>query len=338
MQGALAAWIGERLGGGPWTVASAHRSTEGFSWETHALELTDGTQTRGFIVHRVPRAGLMRPYEPGTLFALRRAVAGHVPAVPMPATLWLDAAGEATGRPLYVVERVEGEVPTQWTSDAFFGTEAARAAVADQLMGIAAALHAAPVDLAPPGLTGAGDHDPLAHLRRWEAVYLDEELGPEPVLDWGFAWLHAHAGDVSGRIALLHGDLRTGNYIVRDGRIVALLDWEDAHVGDPVQDLAHCAFRMFRGRTRMPSGLVPLDDLLARYEAAAGWAVPRAAFHFWTVFEAVYTTVTMHRAAAIFAAGETDDVRYAALGTQAHHNHRFVLDAIEAAERGEAPR
>ena len=143
---------------------------------------------------------------------------------------------------------------------------------------------------------------------------------------------------MSGRRAVLHGDLRTGNYIVRDGEIVALLDWEEAHVGDPVQDLAHFALRLFRGRTRQPSGLVPLAELLAGYEKAAGWEVPQGSFRFWSVYEAVYTTVTMHRAGSLFARGATDDVRYAALDYQAHHSQRHVLDYIEAAQSGAVPR
>jgi aminoglycoside phosphotransferase (APT) family kinase protein len=337
----IAAYLAHQLGAREWRIASFRRSVEGFSWETYAIGLAwiaaDGEHEERFIVHRVPKAGLLRPYHPRTLFELRRAVA-EIDAVPMPASLWLDEEGTATGRPLYVVAHVDGVVPTQWATDGFFADEAARRDVARELMGIAAALHAAPVSLAPADLRGAPQQDPLAEVRHWFDVYTNERLGPEPVLDLGFAWLFEHSRDVSERLSVLHGDLRTGNYILDDGHIVALLDWEESHVGDPVQDLAHCALRLFRGRLRQPSGLVPLPDLLALYEEAAGWEVPRPAFHFWTVFESVYTAITQHRAASFFAAGETDDVRYAALGTQAHHNHRYVIDAIESADHGEALR
>ena len=336
----IARFIGARLGADDLRVSAFRRSVEGFSWETYALSVAwteDGTaRDRDLIVHRLPEAGLLRPYRVRPLFELRRAVFG-LEGVPIPETLWLDEEGSATGRPLYVVAAIAGEVPTQWTSDASFRDDRERAEIARQLMGIAAAIHSAPIEVAPEGLRGVGDQDPIGEVRYWHDLYASEGLGPVPALDWGFAWLLANADRVSERRAVLHGDLRTGNYIVRDGRIVALLDWEEAHLGDPVQDLAHCALRLFRGRTRQPSGLVSLGELLDLYEQAAGWAVPRDAFHFWTVFEAVYTAVTQHRAASIFAAAETDDVRYAALGYQAHYNHRYVIDAIEAAEAGEPP-
>lgn len=334
-------FLAERLEAKRWTKTQFWRSVEGFSWETYQVGLdwtaSDGDHSGGFIVHRVPSAGLLRPYRPRALFELRSSI-GALTTVPIPATLWLDEDGTATGRPLYVVERVVGDVPTQWSSDGFFSDDSQRTQIADQLMEITAILHAAPLTLAPSGIRGASEQDALAEVRYWYDIYMNEDLGPEPILDYGFAWLFANSQDVSGRLAVLHGDLRTGNYMVRDGRIVALLDWEESHVGDPVQDLAHCALRLFRGRTRQPSGLVPLNELLAAYERAAGWEVPQAAFHYWTVFEAVYTAITQHRAAAIFAAGETDDVRYAALGSQVHYNHRFVIDAIESAELGEVPK
>jgi aminoglycoside phosphotransferase (APT) family kinase protein len=336
---AFAAFIGMRLGLEQTEPTSFRRHVEGFSWETYEVGVRgsrEGAQLEEeFIVHRVPAAGLLEPYDPRPVFQLRRALE-PVEGVPVPATLWLDESGEAGGRPLYVVEKVAGEVPTQWTSDSFFADDDERRGTARQLMDIAAALHVAPVELAPAGLRGSGPTG-FEVVELWHELYRRDCLEPVPALDWGFAWLYRNRDQLSGRRAILHGDLRTGNYLVRDGRIVAILDFEDAHVGDPVQDLAHCALRLFRGRTRRPSGLVPLSELLAMYEEAAGWTVPRNSFHFWSVFEAVYTAITQHRAAALFARGRTDDVRYPALGYQAHHIDRYVLDYIDAAEGRREP-
>ena len=340
MAEAILGFLAEKLGGADYRIVSFTRSVEGFSWETYSIGLVwsaeNGEHERHFIVHRVPRAGLLAPYRARPVYELRKALEG-VPGVPVPATLWIDEEGAATGRPLYVVEKLSGNVPTPWTSDTFFADDEARRHIARQLMEITAALHAAPISIVPESLRGPAEHDPLTGIDHWHRIYREECVEPVPVLDWGFAWVYANAERMSARRCVLHGDLRTGNYMIRDGRINALLDWEEAHVGDPVQDLAHCALRLFRGRTRHASGLVPLSDLLALYEEAAGWEVSHEAFHFWSVYEAVYAAVTMHRANSIFASGATDDVRYAALGCQTHHTHRDVIDYIEAAKRGATP-
>lgn len=336
---AIADFLASRLEIEVASISSFRRHVEGFSWETYEVGIhwtADGAdQEREFIVHRVPAAGLLERYNVRPLYELRKALEG-VDGVPMPATLWLDEDGEATGRPLYVVEKVEGEVPTQWTSHRFFADDDARRSTARQLMAIAAALHAAPVEIAPHGLRGSGE-TAFEIVECWHDIYRQDCLEPVPALEWGFAWLFQNRDRISDRRTILHGDLRTGNYMMRDGEIVALLDFEEGHVGDPVQDLAHCALRLYRGRTRKPSGLVPLPELLAMYEDASGWAVPHDAFHFWSVFEAVYSAVTQHRAASLFARGRTDDVRYPALGYQAHHVDRYVIDYVEAAEKGLPP-
>lgn len=340
MAEAILGFLAEKLSAADCRIVSFVRSVEGFSWETYSIGVAwsaDGREhERLFIVHRVPRAGLLAPYRVRPVYELRKALEA-VPGLPTPATLWIDEAGSATGRPLYVVEKLAGSVPTPWTSHSFFANDEARRHTARQLMGIAAALHAAPISIAPAGLRGLAEQDTLSEIDHWHRIYLEECLEPVPVLDWGFAWVYANTDRMSARRCIVHGDLRTGNYMIRDGQIVALLDWEEAHVGDPVQDIAHCAFRLFRGRTRQAAGLVPLPDLLAYYEEAAGWEVSHEAFHFWSVYAAIYAAVTMNRANSLYASGASDDVRYAALGCQTHHTHRDVIDYIAAAERGAPP-
>ena len=189
----LGRYLGERLGADSWALASFHRSVEGFSWETYALDLEwtarGEDHARGFIVHRVPQAGLLRPYRPDVLFALRQAVAG-VDGVPIPDSLWLDAEGVATGRPLYVVDRVAGEVPTQWAAGGLFEDERSRRSIARQLMEITAALHAAPVEIAPAGMRGEPQRDALAEVRHWHEVYT---LSASLSLTYNFV----HASDVT---------------------------------------------------------------------------------------------------------------------------------------------
>lgn len=330
----LAGFIGAQLGEEV-EIRSLRRHLEGFSWETYSISLrgkgSGGAPPRELIVHREPTAGILAPYDARLQWELRRAL-GRVEGVPVPATLWLDADGEATGRPLYVVEKVAGDIPTQWTADEYFGDEGRRRAVARELMAIAATLHAMPVADLPRRLREWPPPVAMTTVEALEQRYLETRMGPLPPIDWGLAWLKAHADEVADRPpALIHGDLRVGNFIVADGAIVALLDWELAHLGDPVRDLAHCGLRLYRGRGGRASGLLPFDQLVAEYEAAAGSEVSRRALAFWTVFETVWATVLHEYAAGLFAAGATRDVRYATLSWQNHYMWRYVFEAIREA-------
>jgi aminoglycoside phosphotransferase (APT) family kinase protein len=67
---------------------------------------------------------------------------------------------------------------------------------------------------------------------------------PNPVAEDAFAWLHAHAPVAVSRTSLLHGDAGPGNFLHADGAITGLIDWEMAHVGDPMDDLAWLWFRI----------------------------------------------------------------------------------------------
>ncbi len=85
----------------------------------------------------------------------------------------------------------------------------------------------------------------------------------------------------------MHSDFRNGNLIVdpKEG-VVAVLDWELAHVGDPMRDLGWVITRSWRfGVADKPvGGFGELDDLIAGYESVSGETVDRQAVRFWEVF------------------------------------------------------
>jgi aminoglycoside phosphotransferase (APT) family kinase protein len=107
---------------------------------------------------------------------------------------------------------------------------------------VLAALHRLDPPPGPlPRPTSPADHallDLAAHRRNYGLC------SPNPVAEDVFGWLHAHAPDSATRTSLLHGDAGPGNFLHADGRITGLIDWEMAHVGDPMDDLAWLWFRI----------------------------------------------------------------------------------------------
>jgi aminoglycoside phosphotransferase (APT) family kinase protein len=136
--------------------------------------------------------------------------------------------------------------------------------------------------------------------------HLDAMEVAEPVLEWALRWLELNAPP-PGRVCLIHADFRTGNYLVHEGELAAILDWEFAAFGDPHEDLGWMLVRYWRfgADEREAGGIGSRAGFLDAYEAAADWPVDRAAVPYWEVMGTVrWAVIALMQAARHFRAGE----------------------------------
>jgi aminoglycoside phosphotransferase (APT) family kinase protein len=113
-------------------------------------------------------------------------------------------------------------------------------------------------------------------------------LDPSPAFAFGLRWLVRNAPAEPSRQTIVHTDMRTGNIIVGDDGLRAILDWETARVSDPMEDLAWPCQRMWRFRedARTVGGLGPVAALRDAYVHAGGvWDDAR--FAWWRVLGTV---------------------------------------------------
>jgi aminoglycoside phosphotransferase (APT) family kinase protein len=116
-------------------------------------------------------------------------------------------------------------------------------------------------------------------------------------------------------LRVVHGDFRNGNLIVADGEIRAVLDWELAHLGDPMEDLAWLCLRTWRfGRDDNPAGgFASLASLRAAYEDHGGeWR--QDAFDWWTIARTTWWGIGLAAQAARFIDGSSTSIVHAASG------------------------
>lgn len=90
---------------------------------------------------------------------------------------------------------------------------------------------------------------------------------PEPILLLALDWLERNIPADSGPSVIVHGDAGPGNFLFDGDRVTALLDWELAHYGDPMEDLAQMWVRA------MFNPFMPPAPMFAAYEAAGGFPV-----------------------------------------------------------------
>jgi len=109
---------------------------------------------------------------------------------------------------------------------------------------------------------------------------------PRPVFELAFRWLADRCPPPPEHPRLVHGDFRNGNLMVGEEGVRAVLDWEIAHVADPMEDLGWICVGSWRfGVDDKPVGGFGLrEDLWAGYEAAGGAPVRREHALWWEVF------------------------------------------------------
>jgi aminoglycoside phosphotransferase (APT) family kinase protein len=331
----LADWLASKLGAAAVEVANVRRHTEGFSWETYTLDATiDGT-ARGLAMRVEPADGLLAPYDIDAQYRLHEVVHRHS-GVPVAAPLWLEHDTGVIGRPFYVMERVEGEVPVQWNGGAgVLGSAAGRRAIGRRFVAIQAMIHG--IDWRAHGLgcmltPAVREGEAVAaQLDFWGQLYARSALIEVPLLRYALGWLRANMA-CSGALVLCHGDYRIGNFMVRGGEIVAIFDWELAHVSDPIEDIAYSGLPLFRGRrhTRaLLSQLLPAEEYFELYESHTGQAVDPAIYRFWSVLGLVKAASVHLAAARAFEEGRTHDLRLAALGHQVHYALRLLAAELD---------
>lgn len=271
------------------TVTDLVRMTEGFSYETMAFRANwfEGGEgvSRDFVLRMEPKAGPVPPYDVEPQYRALKALEDT--PVPAPRVYWLEKDERVLGKPFFVMEKVEGEIPIPWKTGkkgAYHDPEQ-REKMARQLVEVLAHLHTVDWNERGLGFLGVPQSNrdyAEREIQRWEGVMRRSQLAPQPVLEAGFAWLKRHI-PVAERTTLVHGDYRLGNFIWRDGRIAAFLDWEMVTLGDPNSDLGWVCMKRLRGKSPLMCGLIEKEELFRYYGELTGTEVREEAVFFWEV-------------------------------------------------------
>jgi aminoglycoside phosphotransferase (APT) family kinase protein len=126
-------------------------------------------------------------------------------------------------------------------------------------------------------------------LGKWESYYHENAQEYEPMVEYALRWLRQNPPPAPAKLSMVHGDYRTGNFLFdREGDITALLDWEMAHVGDPMEDVAWAVCKLWSWPDPdRPGHLITKRDAFAIWEQASGIRIDPAALKWWSVFGAV---------------------------------------------------
>jgi aminoglycoside phosphotransferase (APT) family kinase protein len=306
----IAAFLTEELGPeaeveiGGLTRVTTGRSRQNWLFDAH-WTTPEGRIGEELIVRVDPDGGLIET-DRSVEFAVLRALEST--PVPSPRVRWLDADGSRLGKPSLVMVREHGDCDYYILGDESRPVEA-RADLARRLCELLAEVHR--VDWREVGLDRVYD-DPgaaaaTAALDQWEAILFRDQVEPYPELDLAGRWLRANAPQSPGTV-LVHSDFKVGNVLLDpDDRIMALLDWELAHLGDPHEDLGWVT-QPLRTREHYVPGAWEREQLIDHYETVSGRPVDRAAVHWWNVMSCYKTAVMQSSGLRSFVEGRSDEL------------------------------
>jgi formyl-CoA transferase len=300
----LVAFVADRTGVQDVAVAHLRPIGVGRSRDNWTFELasTDDGGPDPLVLRCDPPGGLVDT-DRSVEFEILRCLQDD--PLPTPRPRWLDADGSWFGRPAMVMDKVEGVCDYRIVNGDRPLEQRRR--LATDFCDLLASVHA--VDWSAVGL---GDvladpgRSPARHeLRRWLTVLHGDQLDTWPELELSAAWLDQHAPDAS-EVVLVHADFKPGNMLLQDEKIVALLDWELAHLGDPLEDLGWVT-QPLRSTEHLIEGSWSATDLVARYSEVSGRAVDPDALHWWVVFSTFKTAVMQVSGLRSFLEGRSDE-------------------------------
>jgi len=261
----------------------AERLSGGASQETYRIELETHGAPLTLAMRRAPGGATSKPdpARPGLTAEAKLFQVARAAGVPEPEIVHVLEPEDGLGLG-FIMQWLDGET---LGSRILRAPELAeiRPRLAYQCGQILARIHA--ID---PAATGLDQELQTVSAEQFVRRMWDQYRGyetPQPMIDYAARWLldHLPAGQ---RRTLVHNDFRLGNLMVTPAGVTAVLDWEGAHIGDPVRDLGWICTNSWRyGNTALPvGGIGTREDLLAGYRDVSGIAIDPEHVRFWEVF------------------------------------------------------
>lgn len=168
-------------------------------------------------------------------------------------------------------------------------------------------------------------------LDQIQASFRNVAKDPHPVFEVAFRWLDANMPP-SHEPVFVHADFRLGNVIFGEDGVRAIIDWEAAHMGDPMEDLSWVMMRSWRFGGKKPvAGVGDRETFISAYEQESGRSVDRAVLKWWEVFATLRWGVITLTQCDLYYTGRYRNVEMAAIGRRAAETEIEILNLLGGA-------
>ena len=293
-------------------LVSVDRLSGGASQETYRLVVETSVGEKRLALRRTPGGEYaeITPQHPGLDVEALLMQSALAVGVPEPEVYYVLQREDELGDG-FLMEWLDGEaLGARIVRSPEF--EAIRPKLAYECGKVLAKIHS--IDLDATGLRSRLWEIPPAEFveQTWERYRLLDT--PQPMIDYVARWLMENLPE-QHETALVHNDFRNGNFMLSPDGIVAVLDWEVAHVGDPMRDLGWMCTNSWRfGSSDPVGGFGKYEDLFKGYEDESGKVVDPEHVKFWEVFGSFWWSVGCLGMAEHYRSGPDKTVERPAIG------------------------
>ncbi|OAI40896.1 hypothetical protein AYO38_04810 [bacterium SCGC AG-212-C10] len=329
----LTTFLKRKTGATTVDIGPLSRMSGGASRETWSVDIRiDGGPVIEAIMRADPMKGAVT--SPGRALEYTTILAAFENGALVPEPLWDgdEEHDDIFGVRFFVMRRVAGETlgPRFIRQPQY---EAARNAITPQLAQSIARIHRIEherypkLSLLPEPVPGTSPAQ--LELDTYETHMRNDSQEPHPVFELALRWLRARMPMFDQRV-FVHGDFRLGNVIFDESGLKAVIDWELAHFGDPMEDLGYVMIRSWRfGGTKPVAGVGSREEFFAAYEAAGGFPVDPERVRFWEILSNLkWGIITIMQGASYLIRGNKS-VEHAMIGRRPAETEWELLKLLE---------
>ena len=266
------------------SLLSFERIFGGASRETYKIHIKDQSNLEEkLILRRTQKSSLIETSQSTEYLAYS---AYQETSVPVPLMIDINEDQEILGAPFMLMQQLDGVAASPFTPDVYSPNEQK---LGEQFWSILGEI--AKKDIEDDFINqfdNTGNPCWKQELDKWIAVIREDSISVEPILEAGIRKLYENEPKESKKKSLVHGDYRNGNFLFMEDRITGILDWEMAHIGDPLEDLGWALSPIWSWQDpSKPAYLIDRQASLSAWEVSSGLTIDKNDLKWWELFACV---------------------------------------------------
>ena len=267
------------------SLISIERIFGGASRETYKIKIQDSSNNEEKLVLRLSQDSSLIETNQRTEYLAYSAFQGS--KVPVPVLIDMSEDSDLLGAPFMLMKELKGEAASPFTPNVYAPFEED---LGNQFWSILGEVAKKEINHEIFEIFSKELKNPIwkNELDKWVAVIKEDSISIEPILEAGIRYLYKNPPKETSYISLVHGDYRSGNFLYSENQITGILDWEMAHLGDPLEDLGWAISPIWGWQDKeCPGYLIKRDEALRIWESTSGIELDLHDLEWWELFAAV---------------------------------------------------